>query len=154
MKKIDLSQTITVLANIGVIAGIVFLVIELQQNNELMEAEARFNRMTAVTESYTIEALQPEITTILLKESNGDSLTELEDFRIQAFWMRVLKVLEWGFIEQPNRLAWTNGQRRNYAAYGSYRRAWEGGSGGPLASGKDVFDPRFVELMDEYVVNR
>ena len=32
-KKIDLGQIITICANIGVIAGIVFLGIELQQNN-------------------------------------------------------------------------------------------------------------------------
>jgi hypothetical protein len=31
MKKIDLGQTIAIFANIGVIAGIVFLSVELQQ---------------------------------------------------------------------------------------------------------------------------
>jgi hypothetical protein len=41
MKKIDLGQTITILANVGVIAGIVFLAIELQQNNALLETEIR-----------------------------------------------------------------------------------------------------------------
>ena len=38
MKKPDLGQTITIFANLGVIAGIVFLGIELQQNNELLTA--------------------------------------------------------------------------------------------------------------------
>ncbi len=33
MKKLDLGQTITILANVGVIAGIVFLGYELRQNN-------------------------------------------------------------------------------------------------------------------------
>ena len=32
MKKIDLSQSIVILANIGVIAGIVFLAVEIRQN--------------------------------------------------------------------------------------------------------------------------
>ena len=32
MKKIDLGQTLTILANVGVIAGIVFLGYELRQN--------------------------------------------------------------------------------------------------------------------------
>ena len=41
MKKIDLGQTITILANVGVIAGIVFLAIELRQNNELLGQQAR-----------------------------------------------------------------------------------------------------------------
>ena len=43
MKKIDLGQTITILANVGVIAGIVFLAIELRQNNEYMAANARYD---------------------------------------------------------------------------------------------------------------
>jgi hypothetical protein len=40
MKKIDLGQTITILANIGVIAGIVFLGVELRQTQDAMQAQA------------------------------------------------------------------------------------------------------------------
>jgi len=39
MKKIDLGQTITILANIGVIAGIVFLGYELRQNTGAIKLE-------------------------------------------------------------------------------------------------------------------
>jgi len=38
LKKIHLGQTIEILANLGVIAGIVFLGVELRQNNELVVA--------------------------------------------------------------------------------------------------------------------
>jgi len=41
--KIDLGQTISVLANVGVIAGIVFLGYELRQNNSLLASQARSN---------------------------------------------------------------------------------------------------------------
>ena len=41
MKKIDFGQTVSILANIGVIAGIIFLAIEVQQNNTLMRAQTR-----------------------------------------------------------------------------------------------------------------
>ena len=44
MKKIDLGQTINILANVGVIAGIVFLAFELQQNNELLGAQIQAYR--------------------------------------------------------------------------------------------------------------
>ena len=43
MKKPDLGQTISVLAKLGVIAGIAFLATELKQNNELLRAEAEYN---------------------------------------------------------------------------------------------------------------
>ena len=36
MKKTDLGQAIQVLANVGVIAGIVFLAVETRQNNQLL----------------------------------------------------------------------------------------------------------------------
>ncbi len=38
MKKIDLGQAVGILANAGVIAGIVFLGMGLHQNNELVVA--------------------------------------------------------------------------------------------------------------------
>jgi len=44
MKKIELGQTISILANLGVIAGIVFLGLELQQNNTLLNAQIRAAR--------------------------------------------------------------------------------------------------------------
>ena len=40
MKKLDLGQTVTILANLGVIAGIVFLAYELRQNNALLRFES------------------------------------------------------------------------------------------------------------------
>ena len=42
MKKIELGHTITILANIGVIAGIVFLAIELNQNTQQLALELRW----------------------------------------------------------------------------------------------------------------
>ena len=45
MKKIDAERLISILANVGILAGIALLVVELNQNNDLMEAEARFNRL-------------------------------------------------------------------------------------------------------------
>ena len=43
MKRIDLGKTVTLIANVGVIGGILLLAYELRQNNELKAAEARKN---------------------------------------------------------------------------------------------------------------
>ena len=40
MKKIDVGQTVSILANVGVIAGILLLAFELSQNNKLLRAQA------------------------------------------------------------------------------------------------------------------
>ena len=55
MKKIDLSKTINTLANIGVVAGIVFLAIEINQNQLALEEHNTLTRLTgrdAAGESY------------------------------------------------------------------------------------------------------
>ena len=52
MKKINLGQTITILANIGVIGGILLLAYELRQNNELLGSQNRFNRLVINVETY------------------------------------------------------------------------------------------------------
>ena len=41
MKKVDLGQAITILANVGVIAGILLLAYELNQNQRMMQAQTR-----------------------------------------------------------------------------------------------------------------
>jgi hypothetical protein len=41
MKQIDYGQAAQVLANVGVLAGIIFLAFELQQNNELLNMQIR-----------------------------------------------------------------------------------------------------------------
>jgi hypothetical protein len=40
MKKIDLGQTITILANIGVIGGLIFVGLQLRQDRDIAESEA------------------------------------------------------------------------------------------------------------------
>jgi hypothetical protein len=44
MRKIDVGHTIQILANAGVIAGILFLAMELRQNNALLESQTHYNR--------------------------------------------------------------------------------------------------------------
>ena len=48
MKKIDLGQTVSILANVGVIIGIAFVGIELSQNNALLSAEARSTQLLLI----------------------------------------------------------------------------------------------------------
>jgi hypothetical protein len=49
MKKIDLNQGVNTLANLGVIAGIVFLALEINQNSEMMRAQTRNEVANALT---------------------------------------------------------------------------------------------------------
>lgn len=84
MKKIDVGQTISVLANIGVIAGIIFLAIEIRQNNQLLNADAigavfenRLTRQDNVINNERYAA-------VLAKRDRKEPLTDAEVITMRA----------------------------------------------------------------------
>lgn len=56
MKQIDFGQTVTLVANFGVIFGIVFLVIEVQQNTQTIKAAAVQDSVTTAREQIQLFA--------------------------------------------------------------------------------------------------
>ncbi len=90
MKKLELGQTITILANLGVIAGIVFLGVELRQNNELLEVQAEMAMSDVRANTILADVIaQPELIELMLKDEQ--SLTEVERYRRLAMGLRVLR---------------------------------------------------------------
>ena len=85
MKKIDVGQTVTILANLGVIAGIIFLAIELRQNNELMAAEARTMQVSLRQADTTLVLENRELGMALVKHRNEEELTEHESLLITLY---------------------------------------------------------------------
>jgi hypothetical protein len=85
MKKIDVGQFIAILANLGVLAGIAFLAVELRQSNELISAEARFNMLATRTEPYTLQITERDLPEILVKDRNGLRRFSLAN-RYPMFW--------------------------------------------------------------------
>jgi len=153
MKKIDLGQTVSILANLGVIAGIAFLAAELRQNNALMAAEARSNRVVIMTQTWDMLAQDPILVPLLLKDRNGERLSGEDEFRLSAFWMRVLLQTQWSYLELPESTEWTAGHRRNFESYRSLRQTWQGGGEAARAAGRDTLDPRFVRFYEDNVIN-
>lgn len=97
MKKMDLGQTIGILANLGVVAGIVFLAVEIQQNNELLRTEARYHMLTNMTESlrdsYTNEAVKSG----WIKVDAGEEVTAEERFALLRYNHAKFRRLEWEY---------------------------------------------------------
>jgi hypothetical protein len=150
MNKPELGQMIAILANVGVIAGIVFLGFELQQNNELMAAEGRINRAIQVRESWNSIVDHPELAPFFIKDRNGELLSESEELLLNAFWMSTLIGMQWQFEEERYKLR-LGPMIRNFESYGSLRRTWHGNNIGARAAGKDGFDAEFVQYMEENV---
>jgi hypothetical protein len=97
MKKIDFGQTITILANIGVIAGIVFLAFELRQNNELLETEARRGLMLNRMDINRSWAADENLMQLREKAFDGEPLTRGEQIRVEADLVSLLVGMEWEY---------------------------------------------------------
>ena len=88
MKKINLGQTISILANIGVIAGIVFLGIELRQNNQLLHAEAIGTVLETRLGRQELLLNNPHLIAIVEKNEQGEALTQEEHRIVQTMHNR------------------------------------------------------------------
>ncbi len=87
MKKIELGQTIGIVANLGVIAGIVFLAIEIEQNTAMIEAEMRQSRAEialGMTQALFNSDYLPEI---FVTAREGEQLTAVQAERLKH-WFR------------------------------------------------------------------
>jgi hypothetical protein len=105
MKKIDLGQMITILANIGVIAGIGFLAVELRQNNELLRSQALAAR-TEGKQAVTRQLVDNEVLRgVLVKAAGGEALQQQQNLVLVAFYEQVLTHWQFSFLEyQANRI--------------------------------------------------
>ena len=83
MQRIDLGQTVTILANVGVIAGIAFLALELRQANRIAvvttELEIR-NSFSSLNETFYADDIVAEL---LAKATNPNA--ETISFRKKPF---------------------------------------------------------------------
>jgi len=95
MKKFDFGQTVTVLANVGVIAGIVFLGYELRQNNELLRTDARRGLMENRVEANKRLSDDAQLMPLRLKAARGEPLTEEDEARLYHDAAVSLTLWEW-----------------------------------------------------------
>ena len=86
MRKIDLGQTIGILANIGVIAGVVFLGVEIRQSTNLAMAQAQQERMSQLDDSFRSLANSESLPEIFATyEAEGFDALSAED-QLRFIW--------------------------------------------------------------------
>ena len=96
-----LNRWLMLAANIGVIAGILFLAVELQQNNELMAAQDRYNRYEVATRPFNFLIGDESINNIYFKALASDQLTTSEMNRYRPFASLMIVGWEWSYKELP-----------------------------------------------------
>lgn len=95
MKKIDPGQTITILANIGVIAGIAFLAFEIRQNTAQMRAEAALGIHQDLQRLQESRYADPDFAELILRgEQDYASLDAVERERVGRYFISEINLAD------------------------------------------------------------
>lgn len=136
MKKWDIGQTIQIIANLGVVAGIIFLGVELRQNNDLLEYDRRLSALELQLSAMDL-ALENEDLRIAIGKANfGEELSPSEEGLIGIALSKNFQILEWQFLE-------------NQLSSEDIRRTIS--QGFPIEKARDVFDSMTDSLDPEFV---
>jgi hypothetical protein len=94
MNKINLGQTITILANLGVIAGIVFVVFELRQNTRAVQLASAQSYLTGGSELDLRIATDAALAALLTRSEDLQPLSGVEELQLERFTYAVLRQWE------------------------------------------------------------
>ena len=114
MKKIDFGQTVTILANVGVIAGLAFLGFELHQNNEFLEQQERYTFLQNVVGATEFTAGDSDIARLIVRSADSAPLSEQDQFRRCQISLNFLYKWQWEF------------ENLQISADGPIAQAWRG----------------------------
>ena len=129
MSEIDLGQTIQILANVGVLVGLVVLILELRHNNEQLTAQSRFNYYHNRIAEARLVSQQPDLIEIAIRAGNGEAVSDVDRIRITYRLSSLLTCWEYEYGEyQKGRIAAeefnVSAKRRIYQNSGALRMVW------------------------------
>ena len=148
MKKIDLGQTITILANVGVIAGIVFLVIEMRLNTAMLEAVMNQNREESAMGEAQSMYNSDYLPALKVAVDSGQDLTPVDIERLRH-WLRgfnrnqdnLLRQYQQGLLTDNIPRSIRQAVRSEVAQSRITREMWE--------NTKIVYTDEYISLVDE-----
>jgi hypothetical protein len=152
--EFDIAKIISILANVGVIAGIVFLVTEVKQNNRLLAAQARYS-LRQYRSDITDSLMLPHVLEATHKWARGEALTDEETSAGLLVALKGIELWEWQYGEYAAGML-----RRTELPIGSWRQIFHGKGPFPIrmkeiyAFRKDVLNADFVRFFEENVVSR
>lgn len=147
------NRWLTLAANVAVLAGIVFLAFELQQNTVATRLEVASHFQDSFSEIEMMIAGDPEFAELLTRGRTGGDLSTTEQFRISVFYTNVLR--QWQFVhfqyltDALDEEIW-RGQR----AYFQEVVRGDAGLFDHWNANKTQYSPRFNELVQSMAAER
>ncbi|NQV69436.1 MAG: hypothetical protein HQ498_05360 [Pseudohongiella sp.] len=93
MKLNTINEWLTLIANVGVLIGIIVVAVELQQTQIAMQGEASTVR-AEMSQQITREALEFGVIESTNKIGNGEELSQIEREEVRTFFLGLLRFLE------------------------------------------------------------
>jgi len=107
MKMDDLNKWLTLAANLGVIAGIIFLAVELRQNSDMIRAQTRANLAEELVDLFSANMNDSDYAAVLLRGNKGLELSEVEEYQYMRhrtswvwYWNNVVYQYEMGMYDE------------------------------------------------------
>jgi hypothetical protein len=143
MDKDRLNRWLSLAANLAVLAGIVLLAFELEQNREMMRAQTRNELSVQIVDLLSQVATSDELSSLLVRSVSGEPLSVEETFQFQHRALAMLRYFEnvhyqyrQGMYDEEEfsaqREAWRGFVNNTNTAYVSVWCAW-----------RETFSPEF-----------
>ncbi len=94
MKKIDLGQTITILANVGILIGIILLLVELNQSSTMVRGQTRNEISSELVGLMSQVANNSELANLVYRADQGQELTPEEMIQFNHRTISMIRYFE------------------------------------------------------------
>ena len=149
MNSSKLNEWLTLIANVAVVCGIIFLAIEIRQNNELLRSESR---QALITNDVASLAANFSNADVFAKLVSGSEMSAEDQLRLSFMFALDLRNREFeyfqyinGLLDEQTWLAYRHVILINHST-GLGRTWWD-------EIGRGIVDPDFAKLVDELLAN-
>ena len=94
MNADKLNRWLTLGANLGVIAGLILLVLELDQNRQMMRAQTRHEIAMGIVDMLQVPASNEQLADLMYRAEIGEALTPVERYRFNMRTNALLRYWE------------------------------------------------------------
>lgn len=151
MDSRKINRWLTLGANIGVVLGIIFLAIELRQNNELLQSQASITYVQIRVGALENQLENPDLLEALYQARQGVQLEPLDRQRLEVYYRLVFAMWDWEYGQYDDNLLYAADQppaarwRPSVEYYPYMRESW------PVH--RSTYSERFVKYMEQQVLS-
>ena len=148
-----MEQLVTIAANLGVIAGLVFLAMEIRQNNKFLAAQARY-ALRQYRSDIADSLMQPHVLEATHKWARGEPITPEEKSVGLMVAIKIVELWEWQYGEYAAGML-----RKDELPVGAWRLWFHDQGPFPVPvreiyeMRKAVFNADFVRFFENQVVS-